>query len=150
MKVAIGSDHRGLIQRKTIAAAIASAGHQVVDCGTFAEQSVDYPDIAATVAREVATGQAQRGILLCGTGIGVSIAANKVPGVRAAVCWSLDTVRLSRQHNDANVLCLSADLFNDREYHDMVSLWLNTPFEGGRHQQRVEKISALELGPIDS
>lgn len=150
MKVAIGSDHRGLEQRKIIGKIVAHCGYPVIDCGTFSQDSVDYPDIAAAVAREVATGQAQRGILLCGTGIGVCIAANKIPGIRAAVCWSLDTVRLSRQHNDANVLCLSAELFQEREYHDMVTLWLSTPFDGGRHQQRIEKIRALEDGPIDS
>lgn len=144
MKIAIGSDHRGTSQRHTIAAAVAAAGHEPIDCGTFSTESVDYPDIAANVARKVAAGQADRGVLLCGTGIGVSIAANKIAGIRAAVCWDLDSVRLSRQHNDANILCLSAERFSPQEYQQMIALWLDTPFEGGRHTQRVAKIGFLD------
>ena len=144
MKVAIGSDHRGIQQRQVIAAAIEKAGHQPLDCGTWETDSVDYPDIAATVARKVVTGEVARGVLLCGTGIGVSIAANKVPGIRAAVCWDLESVQLSRQHNDANVLCLSGERFSELEYHALIAAWLATEFEGGRHAVRVDKISRLE------
>ncbi len=144
MIVAIGSDHRGINKRQIITAAIENAGHQVVDCGTFETASVDYPDIAATVARHVAEGASDRGILLCGTGIGVSIAANKIPGIRAAVCWDQETARLSRQHNDANVLCLSGERFSEQEFGQLVKTWLETEFEGGRHAQRVNKIRQLE------
>ena len=144
MKVAIGSDHRGISQRKLVADAIGAAGHQALDCGTFSQDSVDYPDIAAEVARKVADGSADRGVLLCGTGIGVSNAANKISGIRAAVCWDDESVRLSRQHNDANVLCLSGERFSQQDYARLIELWLKTPFEGGRHAKRVEKIAALE------
>ena len=144
MKVAIGSDHRGINQRQIIAAAVENAGHQVVDCGSFETTSVDYPDIAAIVARHVAEGAADRGILLCGTGIGVSIAANKIHGIRAAVCWDQETAKLSRQHNDANVLCLSGERFSEQEFGQLVETWLQTGFEGGRHAQRVDKIRQLE------
>ncbi len=144
MKVAIGSDHRGVAQRKMVADGIAAAGHTPVDCGTFSTESVDYPDIAREVAETVASGEADRGVLLCGTGIGVCIAANKIDGIRAAVCWDEDSVRLSRQHNDANILCLSAERFSEAEYHRWVKLWLETNFEGGRHANRVSKISSLE------
>lgn len=144
MKVAIGSDHRGLTQRQIIDQAVAAAGHTPVDCGTFSTESVDYPDIAADVAQKVADGTVDRGILLCGTGIGVSIAANKIDGIRAAVCWDEDSVRLSRQHNDANVLCLSGERFSDEEYHHLINVWLKTPFEGGRHAIRTAKIKGLE------
>ena len=144
MKVAIGSDHRGINQRQIIAAAVENVGHQVVDCGTFETTSVDYPDIAAIVARHVAEGAADRGILLCGTGIGVSIAANKIHGIRAAVCWDQETAKLSRQHNDANVMCLSGERFSEQEFRQLVETWLQTEFEGGRHAQRVDKIRQLE------
>jgi ribose 5-phosphate isomerase B len=144
MKVAIGSDHRGVNQRLIVGQAVVAAGHTAVDCGTFSNEPVDYPDIAAEVARRVANGLADRGILLCGTGIGVSIAANKIDGIRAAVCWDESSVRLSRQHNDANVLCLSSERFSDDDYHQLVKLWLEMPFEGGRHAIRTAKIQGLE------
>lgn len=144
MKVAIGSDHRGLAQRSIVSQAVVAAGHTPIDCGTFSTESVDYPDIAAEVANRVASGTADRGVLLCGTGIGVSIAANKIDGIRAAVCWDDESVRLSRQHNDANILCLSGERFSNEDYHRMLELWLTTPFEGGRHAVRVAKIQGLE------
>jgi ribose 5-phosphate isomerase B len=144
MKVAIGSDHRATSQRQIILEAIAAAGHTPIDCGTFASDSVDYPDIAAEVARKVAKGEADRGVLMCGTGIGVSIAANKIDGIRAAVCWDQDSVRLSRQHNDANVLCLSGERFSAVDYRQLLKIWLETSFEGGRHARRVAKIAQLE------
>ncbi|MCH2182533.1 MAG: ribose 5-phosphate isomerase B [Mariniblastus sp.] len=145
MKISIGSDHRGIEQRARIAAAIESAGHQVDDCGTDSTESCDYPDIAADVARRVAAGQSDRGILICGTGIGVSIAANKIPGIRAAVCHDLHTVEMSRRHNDANVLCMAAEI-EEPVMREMVTLWLSTDFDGGRHERRVNKITALEIG----
>ena len=112
--------------------------------GTKTDEAVDYPDIAARVSRKVSQGEADRGILICGTGLGMCIAANKFPGVRAAPCHDDLTAEMSRRHNDSNVLCLSADLLGERLIDRMIELWLTTPFEGGRHARRVEKISAIE------
>ncbi len=144
MKIAIGSDHRGLEVRQVIATAIEEAGHSVIDLGTHSGEPCDYPDIAAAVARAVVRGQADRGVLTCGTGIGVAIAANKIRGIRAAVCHDQRTARLSRNHNNANVLCLSADALSTDEICDIVTVWLSEEFEGGRHSRRVEKIHLLE------
>jgi ribose 5-phosphate isomerase B len=144
MKVGIGSDHRGIQQRNWAAMAIRGSGAEPVDFGTHSTESVDYPDIAVEVARAVANGNCQRGVLICGTGIGVSIAANKVPGVRAAVCHDLHTAEMSRRHNDANVLCLPGDALDQQQLETIVKLWLETGFEGGRHARRVEKLGALD------
>jgi len=144
MKVGIGSDHRGLQQRVWAAGAIRNSGAEPVDFGTHSTESVDYPDIAAEVARAVASGVIQRGVLICGTGIGVSIAANKVAGVRAAVCHDLHTAEMSRRHNDANVLCLPGDALDQQQLEAIVKLWLETAFEGGRHARRVEKLRELD------
>ena len=144
MKIATGSDHRGLHQRKIIGETIAACGHDLNDVGTMTTESCDYPDIAKLVAQSVASGESQMGILVCGTGIGMSIAANKVKGVRAAVCNNPDQARLSRQHNDANVLCLPGDSFEEPAVRELVSLWLETQFEGGRHERRVEKVKQME------
>jgi ribose 5-phosphate isomerase B len=149
MRVSIGSDHRGIEQRKTISDAIESAGHTVDDCGTFSTDSCDYPDIAYAVATKVAAGKSQMGVLVCGTGIGMSIAANKIKGVRAAVCCDLETAKLSRQHNNANILCLSGEAFDAGQYTDLVTQWLGTEFEGGRHARRVDKIVEIENGSLD-
>jgi len=144
MKVGIGSDHRGLQQRIWAAGAIRTVGAEPVDFGTHSTESVDYPDIAVEVARAVASGEIQRGVLICGTGIGVSIAANKVAGVRAAVCHDLNTAEMSRRHNDANVLCLPGDALDQQQLETIVRLWLETAFEGGRHARRVEKLRDLD------
>ena len=144
MKVGIGSDHRGLQQRVWAAGAIRNTGAEPVDFGTHSTESVDYPDIAVEVARAVASGVIQRGVLICGTGIGVSIAANKVAGVRAAVCHDLHTAEMSRRHNDANVLCLPGDALDQQQLVAIVKLWLETAFEGGRHARRVEKLRELD------
>ena len=144
MKVAIGSDHRGIEQRNVAAQSIEAAGFQVLDKGTFSTESCDYPDIAAEVAGSVSAGDADRGVLFCGTGIGVSLAANKFPRVLAAVCHDERTTRLSRQHNNANVLCLPADTLAMEEIGNLIKMWLAEPFEGGRHARRVEKIINLE------
>jgi ribose 5-phosphate isomerase B len=144
MKVGIGSDHRGLQQRVWAAGAIRISGAEPVDFGTHSTESVDYPDIAVEVARAVANGTIQRGVLICGTGIGVSIAANKVAGVRAAVCHDLHTAEMSRRHNDANVLCLPGDALDQQQLETIVKLWLETAFEGGRHARRVEKLRELD------
>jgi ribose 5-phosphate isomerase B len=144
MRIAIGTDHRGFSIRTKVVDLLNRLGHEVEDVGTFSPEAVDYPDIAAEVASRVSHGKADRGILVCGTGLGMCIAANKFHGVRAAPCHDDLTAELSRRHNDSNILCLSADLLGERLIDRMIELWLNTPFEGGRHARRVEKIIDLE------
>jgi ribose 5-phosphate isomerase B len=144
MRIAVGTDHRGYPVRARVIDLLERLGHEVEDMGTFTDEAVDYPDIAARVAQKVSRGEADRGILLCGTGLGMCIAANKFPGVRAAPCHDDLTAEMSRRHNDSNVLCLSADLLGERLIGRMIELWLMTPFEGGRHVRRIEKITAIE------
>ena len=144
MRIAIGSDHRGLAARKRVVGLLERLGHEVIDCGSHGEEAVDYPDIAADVARRVSDGSVDRGILLCCTGVGMAIAANKLPGVRAATCHDEVTAEMSRRHNDLNVLCLSAEMIGSEVQDKIVRTWLTTPFEGGRHARRVAKITALE------
>ena len=144
MRVTVGSDHRGYAVKTRIVELVERLGHEVFDAGTSDAESVDYPDIAATVAERVSSGAADRGILVCGTGIGMSITANKFPGVRAAPCHDDLTAEMSRRHNDLNVLCLSADLLGAKLIDRMVDIWLRTEFEGGRHARRVDKISEIE------
>lgn len=144
MRVVVGSDHRGFSIRPKVVELVRQLGHDAEDAGTFSPDAVDYPDVAAAVAGRVASGEVDRGILVCGTGVGMCIAANKFPGVRAAPCHDDITAEMSRRHNDANVLCLSADLLGERLIGRMIEIWLNTPFEGGRHARRLEKIAALE------
>lgn len=144
MKIAIGSDHRGIEVKQKLIELLNELGHQIHDAGTTSAEAVDYPDIARRVAERVSGGEAERGILICGTGIGMAIAANKIPGVRAAPCHDDLTAEMSRRHNDLNVLCLSADMLGERLIDRMVEIWLSTEFEGGRHARRVQKISELE------
>jgi ribose 5-phosphate isomerase B len=144
MKIAIGCDHRGFEVKTKLMELVAKLGHEVTDSGAFSGDSCDYPDVAADVARKVSTGEVERGILICGSGIGMCIAANKIPGVRAAPCHDDLTAEMSRRHNDLNVLCLSADMLGERLIDRLVEVWLNTPFEGGRHSRRIEKITELE------
>ncbi len=144
MRIAVGSDHRGPSIRAKVVEFLGRLGHEVVDVGTETTDPVDYPDIAARVAGMVSRGEVDRGILICGSGLGMCIAANKFPGVRAAPCHDDLTAEMSRRHNDLNVLCLSADLLGERLIDRMIEIWLNTPFEGGRHARRVEKILAIE------
>ena len=144
MRIAVGTDHRGYSIRSKVIELVERLGHEVEDVGTFSSDAVDYPDIASLVARRVSRGEVDRGILVCGTGLGMCIAANKFHGVRAAPCHDDLTAEMSRRHNDTNVLCLSADLLGERLIDRMVELWLSTPFEGGRHARRVEKIRRLE------
>ena len=146
MRIAIGSDHRGVTSRGRLAGLLERLGNQVVDCGSFGEEAADYPDIAADVARRVSAGSVDRGILLCCTGVGMAIAANKVAGVRAATCHDEVTAEMSRRHNDLNVLCLSAGMLGPEMQEKIVRTWLETPFEGGRHARRVAKIAGLEAG----
>lgn len=146
MKIALGSDHRGYHAKERIKALLAELGHDVVDHGTNSSDACDYPDTAYAVAKDVAQSQAERGVLFCGTGVGMSISANKVSGVRAALCHDELTAQLSRRHNDANILCLPADLIGDALMRSMVKTWLDTTFEGGRHARRVGKIATIEQG----
>jgi ribose 5-phosphate isomerase B len=146
MKIAIASDHRGVEMKARLQQALSNSDFQVDDLGPQAEDSVDYPDYAARVAASVAAGEHDRGILICGTGIGMCIAANKFNGVRAAPCHDTVTAEYSRLHNDANVICLSADQLSDQVAEQVVRIWLNTQFEAGRHARRLEKISEIERG----
>lgn len=146
MRVFIGSDHRGFQVKARLVAMLQKAGHEVTDKGTDGTESVDYPDFASDVARAVSCGDADRGILVCGTGIGMAITANKFAGVRAATCPDEFTAEMSRRHNDVNVLCLSGDMIGERPIDHLLEIWLNTEFEGGRHARRIEKITNLERG----
>lgn len=144
MKVAIGCDHKGLQLKELAKSILQELGYEYVDKGTFTEERVDYPDYAKEVALAVARGECERGIAICGSGIGVSITANKVPGIRAALCHDTYLARMCRQHNNANVLCLGALDVGLGPAEDILRIWLSTPYEGGRHQVRVDKIAALE------
>ncbi len=144
MRIAIGADHRGFPVRARIVELVERLGYEAIDVGTYSADAVDYPDVGAAVARLVGRGEADRGILVCGTGLGVCIAANKIAGVRAAPCHDETTAEMSRRHNDANVLCFSAELLGQRLIERMIEIWLSTPFEGGRHARRVEKIAEIE------
>jgi glycine hydroxymethyltransferase len=144
MRIAIGADHAGFPLKEQVRAALEKRGHQVADFGTDSQQSTDYPDYAALVAREVAAGRADRGVLVCFTGVGMSMAANKIPGIRAALGTSVDEVRLVRQHNDANILTLGAKFTDAATADALLDVFLDTEFEGGRHSRRVAKIAQLE------
>ena len=144
MKIAIGNDHRGFAVKRKIVQLLKDRSHEVIDIGTDSEDGVDYPDYAMKVGEMVADGSVERGILICGTGIGMALAANKIRGVRAAPVHDDVTAELSRLHNDSNVLCLSADLLGQKLIDHIVEIWVNTPFEGGRHARRIKKIEELE------
>lgn len=146
MTIALGADHRGDTAMKALAPQLRSAGYSVMILGDCHGQACDYPDQAYVVAQAVSLGKAQRGILICGSGIGVSIAANKVRGIRAGLVFDEIAAAMSRSHNDCNVLCLSADTTPAKEILTIVDIWLKTPFEGGRHERRVKKIAAIERG----
>ena len=152
MRIAIGSDHRGIRMRGVLVELLARLGQEVVDVGTHAHGDCDYPDIAELVARKVAGGEVDRGILVCGSGLGMCMAANKVAGVRAAPCHDELTTELSRRHNDLNVLCLAGGIVAENLLDRIVDIWLKTPFEGGRHARRLQKIVQFECpngGPAD-
>lgn len=144
MKIAVGWDHRGRCFRDRLLDLLKKGAHEVVEMGAPSNESADYPDFAFRVAEAVGSGKAERGILVCGTGIGMSIAANKARGVRAAVVWDVDSARASRTHNDANVLCLGERIAAQPLLDEIVTVWLKTDFEGGRHGRRVDKIAAYE------
>lgn len=144
MKVAVGNDHRGLPVKQRIVTLLTELGHEVIDLGANTPAGVDFPDYAIPVAEAVSRGQVQRGILICATGHGMCIAANKVCGVRAANCRDVLDAELCRRHNDANVLCLGAELIGPEQIERMIRVWLSTEFEGGRHTRRTEKVAAYE------
>ena len=146
MKIAIGSDHRGYEAKQQIKAIVTQMGCECVDFGTDGTHPADYPDLAYVVAKAVSEKQADRAILICATGLGMSIAANKVKGIRAAPCHDELSARISRDHNDTNVLCLSGDQIGEVLQRKIVEAWLTTEFSGGRHQRRVAKICAIEEG----
>lgn len=140
MKIIIGSDHAGFDLKE----ALKESFDGMVDVGTYSEDSVDYPDFAAKVARPISSGEFERGILICGSGVGMSIVANKFPGVRAALCTDADTARMSRMHNDSNVLVLAGRRTDTETAATIVKVWSNTEFEGGRHKRRLDKIKNIE------
>jgi ribose 5-phosphate isomerase B len=146
MKVAVGSDHRGFEAKEQIKAIIAELGHECIDVGTGNSNPVDYPDTAYLAATAVSRKEADRAILACATGLGMSIAANKIKDIRAALCHDELSAQISRDHNDANVLCLSGDQIGGVLLRKIVEVWLDTEFSGGRHQRRVSKIKAIEEG----
>ena len=143
MRIAIGSDHRGFALKQLVIKLVTEAGHSPEDFGCYTSESVDYPDIAGKVAEAVARGDFDRGVLICGTGIGMSIAANKVKGIRAALCCNAFSARRARQHNDAQVCCLAAEEGKAR-VPAIIETFLTTEFEGGRHQERLNKIREIE------
>jgi len=146
MKIAVGSDHRGFDIKQQIMSIATELGHECIDFGTSDDNPVDYPDLAYLAATAVSKKEADRAILACATGIGMSMAANKVKGIRAALCHDELTAQISRDHNNSNVLCLSADQVGVILLRKMVEVWLSTEFRGGRHERRVRKITAIEEG----
>ncbi len=144
MRIALGCDHRGLKLKQAIMGLLAELGHDYEDFGCYSSDPVDYPDVAKQVAGTVVSGKFEHGILICSTGIGMSIAANKVKGIRAAACCSIFAAEGARRHNDANILCLGEDTLEQASALDIVKVYLSTTFEGGRHLRRLEKIRNLE------
>ena len=144
MKVAIGADHAGFHEKEAVKATLDEMGIEYVDMGTDSAESVDYPDFALKVGEAVAKGYVQQGILFCGSGTGMAIAANKIRGIRAAVAWSEDIARLAQQHNNANILALPARFISQDEVNKLIKAWFAADFEGGRHERRIEKITAIE------
>jgi ribose 5-phosphate isomerase B len=143
LKIVAGADHAGFALKEALIERLRAAGHEVVDLGTSSDASVDYPDFAHPVAAQVAAGEAERGLLVCGSGIGMCMAANRHSGVRAADCVTVEMAELARRHNDANVLCLGARLLDADAAWAVTEAWLSTPFEGGRHERRVAEIDDL-------
>src|SRR5215510_4817981 len=144
MRIALASDHAGYAEKERLKGLLTELGVEFDDLGTVSEESVDYPDYARKVAEQVAQGRVEQGVLVCGSGTGMAITANKVPGVRAAVAWSEEIARLARQHNNANVLAIGARTMPQDDIPKIVRTWFSTNFEGGRHAQRVQKITDVE------
>ena len=144
MKIAVGSDHAGYGRKKELIQLLSQLGHRVMDVGCYSEERCDYPDYAKKVARAVSLERADRGILICGTGIGMAMTANKFSNVRAAVCWNAKTARLASEHTQANILCISGWMLPASTAVRIVKTWLATPFSGGRHLRRIKKIEQIE------
>jgi len=144
VRIIIGSDHAGFALKETVKSYLSSAGYRVFDAGTHREESVDYPDYGVLAAERVSSGEFEKGILICGSGVGMTIVANKFPGIRAALCLDEETAGLSRQHNDSNILVLAGRKTEPAAAERIVKAWLETPFEGGRHQKRLDKIRQIE------
>ncbi len=152
MRIALACDHGGYKLKEVIKSYLEELGIEYVDYGTYSEESVDYPDFAYKAAKGIVKGEADRGIFICGTGIGISIAANKVRGIRAALCYNVYAAEMSRRHNNANVLCLGGRVLGEELAKRIVKAWLETPFDGGRHERRINKIHRIEeneCGGID-
>ncbi|MBR2302765.1 MAG: ribose 5-phosphate isomerase B [Clostridia bacterium] len=143
-KIVIGCDHAAVQMKNNVINHLKSKGYDVIDVGTYSEESCDYPDYAYAAAKKVADGEVAKGILICGTGIGMSIAANKVNGIRCALCDNLFSAEMTRRHNDSNMLSMGARVISNQLALKIVDMFLDTPFEGGRHQRRVDKVMAIE------
>ena len=146
MKIALGCDHGGYAMKEDIKKQLEGLGHEVKDCGTYSTESCHYPEFAAAAARSVASGECEKGIVICTTGIGVSIVANKIRGIRCALCGDVLTAEMTRRHNNSNMLAMGAGIIGKNLALKIVSVWLNTEYEGGRHDRRLEMIAELEQG----
>ena len=145
MKIVVGSDHAAYELKEAIKEKLISEGHEVIDVGCDSTESVDYPKYGHAVGRTVASGEAERGIAVCGSGIGISIACNKVPGIRAALCTSVEMVEMCRRHNNANVVCMGARMISQELAFDIIDKWMTTDFEGGKHLRRINEIEDLDF-----
>ncbi len=146
MRIAVAADHAGFEMKEFVRRWLAEAGHEVADVGAFSETSVDYPDFARPACAKVLSGEADRAVLVCGSGVGMSMAANRFRGIRAVLCADLYLARYSRLHNDANVLCLPGRLMGKGLCEEVLRVWMETPFEGGRHARRVAKLDEMDRG----
>ena len=145
MVIAIGCDHAGYELKEKVKARMAAAGHEMIDVGTNSTESVDYPAYGHAVGRSVAAGEAERGIAICGSGIGISIACNKVPGIRAALCTSVEMAEMCRRHNNANVICMGARMISEELAYAMIDTWMTTEFEGGKHERRINELDDINF-----
>ena len=145
MKIAIGCDHAGYELKEKVKAEMLAAGHEMIDVGTESTESVDYPKYGHAVGRAVASGEVERGIAICGSGIGISIACNKVPGVRAALCTSTEMAEMCRRHNNANVICMGARMISEELAFAMIDTWMKTEFEGGKHERRINELDDINF-----
>ena len=145
MKIAVGSDHAAYELKEAIKEKLTAEGHEILDMGTDSTESVDYPKYGHAVGRAVAAGDAERGIAVCGSGIGISIACNKVPGIRAALCTSVEMAEMCRRHNNANVICMGARMIPQELAFDMIDTWMTTDFEGGKHERRINELDDINF-----
>ena len=145
MKIALGCDHAAFELKEAVKAKMESEGHTIIDVGTDSTESVDYPKYGHAVGKAVASGEAERGIAICGSGIGISIACNKVPGIRAALCTSVEMAEMCRRHNNANVVCMGARMISQELAFDIIDTWMTTEFEGGKHLRRINEIEDLDF-----